>query len=65
MEQIQIAMRRRLQRKRVRVGSLEVPAYFIFGAHVSPSGFMGDASNAEMAYRLQALMESESVRYTL
>ncbi|REC82822.1 glycosyltransferase [Stenotrophomonas maltophilia] len=65
LEQIQIAMRRRLQRKRVRVGSLEVPAYFIFGAHVSPSGFMGDASNAEMAYRLQALMESESVRYTL
>lgn len=64
-EQLQIAGRRRLQRKRVQLGKLDVPAYFTFTVSSLPGAMAGDMGSAEVARRLQELLESESVRYTL
>ena len=64
-EQLQIAARRRLQRKRAQLGKLDVPAYFTFSVPSLPGAMAGDMGSAEVARRLQELLESESVRYTL
>lgn len=56
------AARRRLQGKRARLGKLDVPAYFAINHGGSPL-VNGDAG--ETAAKLQELMDSETVRYTL
>lgn len=65
IETARIAMRRRLQRKRARLGNVDVPAYFIVGQDSAAMVSLGEAGSSEIAYRLQELMDSESVRYTL
>lgn len=65
IERLEIASRRRLQGKRAQLGELHVPAYFIVGQQAASAVASGEAGNAQLAFRLQELMESESVRYTL
>ncbi len=56
------AARRRLQGKRARLGVLDVPAYFPITRGSSP---LTNGDVGETAAKLQELMESETVRYTL
>lgn len=56
------AARRRLQGKRATLGTLDVPAYFAMTMGGSP---LVNADVAETSARLQELLDSETVRYTL
>ncbi len=58
------AARHRMQRKRVSVGKLDVPAYFISRQGGGDVAWVGGGQDDASA-KLQELMEAESVRYTL